>query len=175
MRLEAELTGRGGAHPYLLVGGGMAAVFLGAALAAVARALGMEERASLGIPLVLGLAAMAFAVWYARAPQGRLRADAVSVAVKPLLRAERVWVRDTPPVLRAFQLRTDGVTRTAGPLLELRGMTASFTVGALDPRLGARLPPPEGLTLLVPPDYLLSPDDFRGLCRVLGVHLPDGG
>lgn len=162
-----------GKSPFLLVGGVVVAIVLGSVLGAVGRAAGVPEKVTYAFPLVLGLPALAFAVWYSVVPQGWVRLDEETLRVEPRMRAAQTWNRGTsPPSLRAWQLRTDGVLRTAGPLLEFSGRTDTFTLGSRDPDLGRQLPVPEGLTLLVTPDYVVAPDDFTTLAEALGVPLP---
>lgn len=172
MTLEAKLQSQGGAHPLLLVGAVAASIYIGAAVGAAARALGMPEQPSLIFPPLFGLPTFAFVTWYSASAQGWLRADPRRVTVKARLRGPRVWSGGDAPTLRAWQLRAGGVTRTAGPLLELVGPEDRFTVGAHDPELGGQLPSPSGPTLLVAPDFVLEREDFRRLCETLGVALP---
>lgn len=171
--IALESQGKG---PLVLVGGGLAAIVLGALLGALGRAMGIPEKVTYAFPLVLGLGALAFAVWYSVAPQGWVVLTGETLSVEPRMKAPRVWNRGTStPTLRGWQLRTEGVTRTAGALLAFDGREGTFTLGSRDPALGRRLPLPEGLTLLVPPDYLVARDDFVALAGALGVELPRGG
>jgi hypothetical protein len=162
-----------GRSPFVFVGAVVGAVVLGAILGGVGRAAGVPEKVTYAFPLALGLPALLFAFWYSSSAQGWVRVDATAVTVEPRLRSARVWNRGTSaPTLRAWQLRTDGVTRTAGPLLEFQGRDGTFTLGSLDPAVGQRLPGPEGLTLLVPPDFVVARDDFATLAAELGISLP---
>lgn len=148
----------------------MLAVFLGALLGAAARSVGLPEKLSYGVPLVLGLPAFVFAIWYSVAPQGRIHVEAHAVVVRPRLRRSRRRIRrSAPPVLRAWQTRTDGVTWTNGPLLELEDEAGAFAIGAVDPTLATSLPLPDAPTLLVPPDFIVASDDFAALARELGA------
>lgn len=167
LRIPIQSQGR---SPLLLIGGVMAAVFLGALLGALGRSLGVPEKVSYTFPLILGLGTAAFAVWYSVAPQGWIRIESDTLVVEPRMREARRWpVVRSEIVVRAWQLKSAAVKRTAGPLLELGGRGGAITIGANAPSLAEGLPVPEGVTLLVPPEYVVSRDDFVRLADALGV------
>lgn len=167
-RMAIQSQGR---SPFLLIGAVVAAVLVGAILGWLGRTAGVPEKVTYSFPLVLGMGVAAFVIWYSVAPQGWITLTADALTVEPRLRSSQVWVRgSSEPTLRAWQLRTETITRTAGALLEFRGRDGSFTVGAHDPELAQGLPTAQGFTLLVPPDFLVTPDDFRRLVDDLGIR-----
>lgn len=158
------------ALPFLVFG-----VYLVVAVVAnvIVRLLGVAEQPVIAASMVLLALVALFAVRVSRMPQGRVELTPEQLSVKPRFRKERRVVLGTGvPTLEAWFRQSATGPRVAGPLLTVQGGGEQLSVGCLDPKRGEAVGDERTPGLVVPPSFLVKPEDFDAMLRRVGRELP---
>jgi hypothetical protein len=160
-----------GKSPILLIGLFVGAVFGGAILAGIAQALGVPERISFVIPMLLILSSVGFVIWSSVASQGTIRVSGDRLIIESRLgNPVDLMIGASQGSLVVWkQTREALAATTAGVLLRIEHSGGSVEIGTWQPELARGIQ--EEKVMLLPPSFIVKPEDFLALIERFGVSL----